>query len=193
MSARIGVFGKIAGLGDFLRRDLPEGFERPWDAWLQAGLVASRAALGADWAARYSVAPIWRFALGPGLAGPGAAAGLVMPSQDRVGRFFPLTLVAPCPAERAAAALCDAPAFAALEAAALDTLEPDRGPAALEAALARLAPPGGAAGPPLSGSLWRAEAGSGPVTLRFPALPPAEAFARLLAPAAATGATGATA
>src|SRR5262249_23889417 len=38
--------------------------------------------------------PIWRFALSPGLCGAGAATGVLMPSVDRVGRYFPLTIVA---------------------------------------------------------------------------------------------------
>lgn len=38
-------------------------------------------------------APIWRFSAAAGLAGPDAVLGVMMPSVDRVGRQFPLTLV----------------------------------------------------------------------------------------------------
>ncbi len=38
-------------------------------------------------------APIWRFTLSPGQAGPNTVLGVLMPSVDRVGREFPLTLV----------------------------------------------------------------------------------------------------
>ena len=41
------------------------------------------------------MAPIWRFALAPGVAGPLPMLGVMMPSVDRVGRQFPLTLAAP--------------------------------------------------------------------------------------------------
>jgi len=42
----------------------------------------------------YLVSPLWRFVLAPGVCGPNAAAGVVMPSIDRVGRYFPLAVVA---------------------------------------------------------------------------------------------------
>lgn len=185
----VGVFGKIAGLGDFIRGDLPPGFEAAWDRWLQQGIVESRAALGARWAEAYSIAPIWRFALGPGLAGPGAVAGVLMPSQDRVGRMFPLTLVAAVPADRAEGALADEDAMVAMEEAALDTLDAGRGRGSLDAALGRLRAPAGASGPPLAGSLWRAVAGeAGPLECRFAGLPTARAFIRLIDPGAGVAA-----
>ena len=37
-------------------------------------------------------APIWRFSVAAGGAGPDAVSGVMMPSVDRVGRAFPLTL-----------------------------------------------------------------------------------------------------
>ena len=43
MTARgAGAFGKMPGMGDFLRLDLPAGFTRAWDTWLQAGLISAR-------------------------------------------------------------------------------------------------------------------------------------------------------
>ncbi|MET0857459.1 MAG: type VI secretion system-associated protein TagF [Telluria sp.] len=89
---RAGFFGKVSSHGDFVARRLPPSFQEPWDAWLQAGLQASRQALGPDWLATYLGSPIWRFALTPGLCGAGGWAGVLMPSVDRVGRHFPLTL-----------------------------------------------------------------------------------------------------
>ena len=38
-----GCFGKLRGNGDFVTRRLPACFVEPWDAMLQAGLLASRA------------------------------------------------------------------------------------------------------------------------------------------------------
>jgi type VI secretion system protein ImpM len=180
MAGEVGYFGKIPALGDFVQGRLPRGFREVWDPWLQAGLSESRAALGAGWLDRYGVAPIWRFALGPGLAGAAAAAGLMMPSQDRVGRFFPLTLVIALPATEAEAALADETAFAAWEAVALEALEAEGGLAAFAAGVASLAPPRGSAGPPLAGSVWQAATADGPLGLRHPALPPPALFATFL-------------
>jgi type VI secretion system protein ImpM len=91
-----GLFGKLTSHGDFVTRRLPPSFIAMWDAWLQASLQASRAALGARWLDFYLVAPVWRFALAPGVSGQHAWGGVLMPSVDRVGRHFPLTLAAAC-------------------------------------------------------------------------------------------------
>jgi type VI secretion system protein ImpM len=90
-----GWFGKIPNLGDFASRRLPEGFIRRWDRWLQGGLAQSRGELGEAWIDTYLVAPILRFWVAPGTLGPNAWTGLLMPSVDRVGRHFPLTLAQP--------------------------------------------------------------------------------------------------
>lgn len=92
--ARAGFFGKVSSHGDFVSRRLPPSFQEPWDAWLQAGVRASRQALGPRWLAAYLSSPIWRFSLAPGVCGASGWAGLLMPSVDRVGRHFPLTLAA---------------------------------------------------------------------------------------------------
>lgn len=92
----LGLFGKLPTHGDFVRRGgLPASFLGPWDAWLQEGIAAARAAIGeARWEAVWDAAPAWRFALPPGACGPGAVAGVMLPSRDLVGRRFPLTLAA---------------------------------------------------------------------------------------------------
>jgi type VI secretion system protein ImpM len=89
-----GFFGKLRSHGDFVTRRLPPAFVQPFDAWLQAGLVHSRADLGDRWLPLYLNSPLWRFVLAPGVCGPQAWAGVMMPSVDRVGRCFPLTLAA---------------------------------------------------------------------------------------------------
>jgi type VI secretion system protein ImpM len=92
-----GCYGKLPGLGDFVSRRLPRSFVHPWDAWLQRALAASRARLGAGWLETYLASPFWRFALAPGLCGPEAWVGVLMPSTDRVGRTFPFTVAMPRP------------------------------------------------------------------------------------------------
>ncbi|MBY0330205.1 MAG: type VI secretion system-associated protein TagF [Acetobacteraceae bacterium] len=93
---RLGLLGKLPAHGDFIRRgSLPAGFCAAWDAWLQDGFAAARAAIGEErWAAVWDAAPAWRFALPPGACGPDAAAGVMLPSRDAVGRRYPLTLAA---------------------------------------------------------------------------------------------------
>jgi type VI secretion system protein ImpM len=93
--AGFGAFGKIPALGDFFRLGVAADFVPPWDAWLQATLLSAEQALGARFEGCYMSAPIWRFALPPGVAGQQGVVGVMMPSIDRVGRRFPLTLLAP--------------------------------------------------------------------------------------------------
>lgn len=90
-----GFFGKVMVLGDFVTRRLPREFVAAWDLWLQAAMAASFEQLGESWLDVYLTSPLWRFGLGPGLCGKSAWAGVLMPSVDKVGRHFPLTLAAP--------------------------------------------------------------------------------------------------
>jgi len=87
-----GFFGKVASHGDFVSRRLPPAFLNTWDTWLQAGLQCSRERLGEQWLEVYLCSPIWRFALAAGVCGDSGWAGVMIPSVDRVGRYFPLTL-----------------------------------------------------------------------------------------------------
>lgn len=138
-----GFFGKVTSHGDFVTRRLPPEFQQPWDAWLQAGLQQSKAELGASWLATYLSSPIWRFALAPGVCGAQARAGLLMPSVDRVGRHFPLTLAR---ALDGAAPLLDCVTahhhwYAQLELLALSSLEEHFSLDAFDAAVEALAAP----------------------------------------------------
>jgi type VI secretion system protein ImpM len=87
-----GWYGKIPALGDFASRRLPQAFIDTWDAWLQNVLGASREQLGATWEEAYLGSPVWRFILLPGTCGEHGWGGVMMPSVDRVGRQFPLTI-----------------------------------------------------------------------------------------------------
>ncbi len=95
-----GWYGKLPHLGDFASRRLPGEFIRTWDVWLQEVLQATRASLGEAWLDCYLTMPIWRFVLLPGLVGPSGWAGVLMPSVDRVGRQFPLTLAVALPSAK---------------------------------------------------------------------------------------------
>jgi len=89
-----GYFGKVSTHGDFVTRRLPAALVAAWDDWLQGCLQASRAQLGAAWLEHYLTSPVWRFAIAPGVLAPEGLGGVMMPSVDRVGRYFPLMIAA---------------------------------------------------------------------------------------------------
>jgi len=147
--ARIpGWYGKLPSLGDFASRRLEADFIEPWDLWLGEGLQAQRSTFGEGWLDAYLDTPPWRFLLSSGaLGGVGpelAFAGVLVPSVDRVGRHFPLTLVASLSRLPDLAAEFDALLawLHRLEDTALDALQGDWTIDDLENALADLAPPG---------------------------------------------------
>lgn len=197
MPATVGFVGKLPARGDFVRRDLTPDFADAWDAWLAAGIQASRAALGEAWVAAFMEAPVWRFALGSGVLGQ-AIAGLFFPSVDAAGRYFPLTLAAPHP--RAPMLLAVPAWFDAVQSAGVSALTEGATFEAFEAAVAALpAPPEPPApvrfGMGLSGTdpavllaaqappvlLWtHGGARVAPRILALPMLPAPEDFAALL-------------
>jgi type VI secretion system protein ImpM len=134
-----GWFGKIPSLGDFATRRLPVEFVKAWDAWLQEVIPAARALAGDAWLDSYLTMPIWRFVFLPGLVTQSGWAGVLMPSVDRVGRHFPLTVAVELSSHAAAAyAVFESAAwFADLEDAALGVLDPTRGADDLDATLAQ--------------------------------------------------------
>ena len=120
------AYGKMPALGDFLRLGAEPGFVTPWDLWLQGTLLAARQNLGPRFEACYMSAPVWRFSLPPGVAGPQGAVGVLMPSVDRVGRQFPLTLLAQTGQDAQAPLrnlIWQSPVLDAVERLALDMLD----------------------------------------------------------------------
>ena len=90
----LGFFGKLPSRGDFVSRQLPRGFVEPWDTWLQGAIATSKDELGDKWLDYYLTWPIWHFVLGAGFCGQDQWCGVMMPSVDRVGRYFPITVAA---------------------------------------------------------------------------------------------------
>jgi type VI secretion system protein ImpM len=90
-----GWFGKLAALGDFAQRRLSPEWVRACDDWLSQALAASRAALGERWLDTYLTAPLQRFAWAPGVFDTRWWFGVLMPSCDSVGRYFPLVIAHP--------------------------------------------------------------------------------------------------
>jgi type VI secretion system protein ImpM len=184
--SRAGFFGKLPARGDFVRDGLPGSFVGPWDDWLRLALAGSRDHLGTDWLAAWMEAPVWRFALAPGLCGDSAAAGVMLPSVDRAGRYFPLTfavLLAPGTLTLTAELSFESGDVADWmdggEAAGRAALEQGLGP---EQVAALLPAPPRAAAAPAAGSLWwtsgAPRVAAGP--RRFAALPDGADFASML-------------
>lgn len=100
-TAAPGWFGKLPGMGDFAQRRMPIAFRNAWDRWLQNGLARLRAR-HPDWTERYLKAPLWCFVLGEDVVDSSSWLGVLMPSVDGVGRYFPLTLTAELVSSRTA-------------------------------------------------------------------------------------------
>jgi type VI secretion system protein ImpM len=137
-----GFLGKLPARGDFLRAGVSSSFADAMDAWCALRIGEARTAFGADWQALYLEAPIWRFLLAPGIAGPTAALGLWLPSIDKVGRHFPLILAAQAPCQEALAGGSEWLAVAAAvgSAAIAEDWEPVRVSAALAAPVPTCSP-----------------------------------------------------
>lgn len=129
--ARAGLFGKLPARGDFIREDLPRDFVDAWDGWWQRGLADTQRMAREDWRAAWLEAPVWRFVLPPGLCGRHGVLGLWMPSVDKAGRFFPLTIAATADADWAPLVGAMGAFLAAAEQAGRDALEFDLAPAEL--------------------------------------------------------------
>lgn len=92
---RTGWYGKLPSLGDFAARRLAPDLIEAWDGWLATGLAEWRDQAPEDWLQAYLDGPSWRFVLMPGVL-PGVTqplVGVLLPSVDRVGRYFPLSLL----------------------------------------------------------------------------------------------------
>ena len=117
----VGFYGKLPSRGDFVRSGLPRDFTDRWDDWLQSVMAGSRSLMGDAWLPAFLEAPVWRFTLPLGLCGGRAALGVMLPSVDKAGRYFPLTFAALLPDDDAVEAgdawldCCEAAGRAALE------------------------------------------------------------------------------
>lgn len=142
-----GWHGKLPTLGDFATRRLDADFVHLWDNWLSTGLARLRTEGDGQWLDAYLSSPTWRFVATPGFLPPPLQAqtwtGVVMPSVDRVGRYYPLTLACPLPqvplASHAQAALWSW--LHRLEDLAVDALQDDWTIDQLEGELARMGMP----------------------------------------------------
>jgi type VI secretion system protein ImpM len=88
-------YGKLAALGDFAQRRAPPHWLERCDPWLSASMEAGQHALGTRWLRAYMTAPVLRYAWAPGVIDAQWWFGLLMPSCDKVGRYFPLLVGQP--------------------------------------------------------------------------------------------------
>lgn len=92
---KLGVYGKIPAHGDFIHQNLPQHFLDSWDHWMQQSILASQDSLENAWLEYFLISPVWRFVLPVNAIDDQVWAGITLPSVDKVGRYYPLTLVAP--------------------------------------------------------------------------------------------------
>jgi type VI secretion system protein ImpM len=140
-----GWFGKVPMLGDFAHRRLPMNIVARCDEWLSGCLATSRQELADGWLPLYLAAPLWCFAWAPRVADASWWFGVLMPSVDGVGRYFPLIICrdAVTPPVRAESLSRLAAWYDAVAQCALSVLEPD---ASLQAFETRLMAVGGLPG-----------------------------------------------
>ena len=143
-----GWYGKLSSLGDFAQRRMPAEVFPAFDHWLSTAMRDGREQLGERWLDVYLTAPVLRFAWAPGVIDSRWWFGVLMPSCDSVGRYFPLIIAQPrgrAPEDRIALDHLEL-WYEHLARAAMHTLSDDGGTVeALEAAL-QDAPPWPTAG-----------------------------------------------
>ena len=93
-SISFGWYGKTPATGDFISRRLLKATVDRLDSWMQAGMTALRDTAPRGWDVAYASAPVWNALLPATVLVPDASLAIVAPSFDRVGRRFPLCLVA---------------------------------------------------------------------------------------------------
>ena len=117
---------------------MPSVFSESWDRWLQSAIAGSRERLGGRWRDTYLSMPIWRFVLSPGMLTPNAWAGIMVPSVDAVGRYFPLAVASALPSASlniVATLMAAEPWFDEIEAIALSAIAPAADSTAIDAAI----------------------------------------------------------
>jgi type VI secretion system protein ImpM len=96
-------YGKLPSIGDFVGRRMPHALATDWDYWLRSGLDQLRGEAAEGWTQRFIHSPIWFFVTPARVTGV-PACGVIAPSVDRVGRFYPLTVMSLASAQQQAMA-----------------------------------------------------------------------------------------
>lgn len=85
----IGFLGKIPTHGDFVYRNVPEEYRDHWIKWLSGSLAISQDVLKEDWLDVFLTSPVWKFGILEDATISKNILGVMIPSVDRVGRYFP--------------------------------------------------------------------------------------------------------
>lgn len=129
------AYGKLPAHGDFITRSFatgPQGVSmqsadpqmmQAWDQWLKAYAAVPQQNLGHAWLDIYLTSPVWQFVVSAGILSPQPWAGLLIPSVDKVGRYFPMTLLMSLNQHPIVFLTQQADWFAQLETSLLDALE----------------------------------------------------------------------
>ncbi|NSX53726.1 type VI secretion system-associated protein TagF [Parasulfitobacter algicola] len=186
-----GYFGKIPTHGDFVSNYMDRSFITRLDDWLQACIRESQSQLEDGWLDAYLVSPVWRIAFPAKVWGPLPVLAVMMPSVDRVGRYFPLVLTTTLPQPKITAKRLRSADywFNQAERLVLSTLEQDFSLPAFDAAAQQLSPPSTykiiddqpyePGEDPLSVSWWTKDTIRRPIIT--PGLPKPEEFKKFLA------------
>jgi type VI secretion system protein ImpM len=134
-----GWYGKIPAAGDFIARRVPPSFSQAWDCWLQGAIAGSRERMAGRWRDAFLSMPVWRFVLSPAMLNTNAWAGIMVPSVDAVGRYFPLAVASALPSaslDLVATLLAARDWFQDIEAIALSAIGRGADSASIDAAIA---------------------------------------------------------
>jgi type VI secretion system protein ImpM len=110
MVKRVGYFGKMPKAGDFVSRNIDSAVREGFDRWLQESMSESKVQMKEAWLSAFLTSPIWRFLLIDQLAPSKTILGVMIPSVDKVGRYFPLAILielAELKLDKAAMSVCD--------------------------------------------------------------------------------------
>lgn len=94
-----GCFGKLPAHGDFIWEGLPGEFVTPWDQWQQQLMASIQQQSPDRWLEAYLQNPLWRFVIRDKALGQFVWCGVMMPSVDAVGRYFPFTMAEALPVD----------------------------------------------------------------------------------------------
>ena len=90
----IGIYGKLPAHPDFISDSIHSEVSNELYEWGQTCLYHSQQELPeTDWLSAYLVSPIWRMCVPPTVKRKHAWIGVMVPSVDAVGRYFPLFLI----------------------------------------------------------------------------------------------------
>ncbi len=89
---KIGIYGKLPAHPDFISSEVEASVTSELYEWAQRVIHDSQNDLGDDWLSAYLVSPLWRFLLSSSPQRKTGLVGVMTPSVDAVGRYFPLFL-----------------------------------------------------------------------------------------------------